>query len=66
MAKVLEQVRMYLDTGPVAPYCTHLYLLEVELVKPREAEDWVQVVVSHEKLILSISHPGLPEGQPVW
>lgn len=46
-----KQVRMYLDTGPVAPYCTHLYLLEVQLAKPRDAEDWVQVVVSLVSLL---------------
>ena len=34
---------MYLDTGPLSPYCSHHYLLELHLAKPREAEAWVQV-----------------------
>ena len=36
-------MRMYLDTGPLAPYCSHHYLLELHLARPREAEAWVQV-----------------------
>jgi len=35
-------VRMYLETGAVAPYCKHHYLLQLHLAKPRQAEAWVQ------------------------
>ena len=34
---------MYLETGAVAPYCKHHYLLQLHLAKPRQAEAWVQV-----------------------
>jgi len=35
-------LRMYLETGAVAPYCKHHYLLQLHLAKPRQAEAWVQ------------------------
>ena len=40
---VTLKVRMYLETGAVAPYCKHHYLLQLHLAKPRQAEAWVQV-----------------------
>ena len=40
---VVLKVRMYLETGAVAPYCKHHYLLQLHLAKPRQAEAWVQV-----------------------
>ena len=39
-------VTMYLDTDSSPPYCTHLYLLELQLARPSEAETWVQVQTS--------------------
>ena len=44
---------MYLETGAVAPYCKHHYLLQLHLAKPRQAEAWVQV--RHIQLIDRIS-----------
>ena len=41
---------MYLETGAVAPYCKHHYLLQLHLAKPRQAEAWVQV--RHIQLII--------------
>ena len=38
---------MYLETGAVAPYCKHHYLLQLHLAKPRQAEAWVQVPHIH-------------------
>ena len=39
-------VTLYLDTDSSPPYCTHLYLLELQLARPSEAETWVQVQTS--------------------
>jgi len=35
-------IKLYLETGPVAPFCTHPYLLEIALANPIKAENWVQ------------------------
>ena len=35
-------MKMFLDTGPEAPFCKFHYLLEIVLANPREAEKWVQ------------------------
>lgn len=41
-----SSVKMFLDTDSSPPYCTHLYLLELDLAQPREAETWVQGYLS--------------------
>lgn len=41
-----HSVKMFLDTDSSPPYCTHLYLLELDLAQPREAETWVQGYLS--------------------
>jgi len=35
-------MKLFLDTGPEAPFCKFHYLLEIVLASPREAEKWVQ------------------------
>ena len=35
-------MKLFLDTGPEAPFCKFHYLLEIVLANPREAEKWVQ------------------------
>jgi len=35
-------MKLFLDTGPEAPFCKFHYLLEISLSSPREAEKWVQ------------------------
>ena len=36
----------YILLSIYARYCTHLYLLELDLAQPREAETWVQGYLS--------------------
>ena len=37
-----QPTQMFLDTDSEAPYCTFLYILELDMADPREAEKWVQ------------------------
>ncbi|XP_071744357.1 uncharacterized protein [Lepeophtheirus salmonis] len=37
-----KNVKFYLDTGKSSPYCKNHYLLEINLAKSDEAEQWVQ------------------------
>ena len=48
---------MYLETGAVAPYCKHHYLLQLHLAKPRQAEAWVQVCHIQLHFFVTIESP---------
>ena len=37
-----QPTQMFLDTDSEAPYCTFLYILQLDMAQPREAEKWVQ------------------------
>jgi len=41
-----QPMKMFLNTDSSSPYCTHNYLLELDLGTPAEAETWVQGYLS--------------------
>jgi len=41
-----QPMKMFLNTDSSSPYCTHNYLLELDLGSPAEAETWVQGYLS--------------------